>query len=205
MVLEYCEYGALDGYLKKHDVPEATKILIAGDCAEGLMYLTERGYLHRDVAARNVLLNSEYRAKISDFGLSRESAEDTYYISRGGALPVRWTAPEVRRAERLSVEWLLLYVIVCRFSIWLLGKFGSIIRTLRFFLVSYSQALENKKFSAASDVWAYGVLLYEIWTKAETPYKGMNNNKVWVEVTNGYRLPCPEGCDPEIHARMLAW
>ncbi len=96
-MLEYCEYGALDGYLRKHDVPEETKILIAGDCAEGLMYLTERGYLHRDVAARNVLLNSEYRAKISDFGLSRESADDSYYISRGGALPVRWTAPEVRR------------------------------------------------------------------------------------------------------------
>ena len=72
------------------------KMLIAGDCAEGLMYLTERGFIHRDVAARNVLLNSEHRAKISDFGLSRESQDDSYYISRGGALPVRWTAPEVR-------------------------------------------------------------------------------------------------------------
>jgi hypothetical protein len=33
--------------------------------------------------------------QISDFGLSRESQEDTYYVSKGGALPVRWTAPEV--------------------------------------------------------------------------------------------------------------
>ncbi len=53
-------------------------------------------------------------------------------------------------------------------------------------------------------MWAFGVLLYEIWTKAETPYKGMNNQKVWVEVTNGYRLPCPAGCEQEIHARMLS-
>ena len=95
VVLEYCEYGALDGLLKRSEVTEEKKLLIAGDCAEGLMYLTERGYLHRDVAARNVLLNSEYRGKIADFGLSRESQDDTYYISRGGAVPVRWTAPEV--------------------------------------------------------------------------------------------------------------
>jgi hypothetical protein len=42
-----------------------------------------------------VLITSEKRAKVSDFGLARESADDTYYISRGGALPVRWSAPEV--------------------------------------------------------------------------------------------------------------
>jgi hypothetical protein len=36
-----------------------------------------------------------------------------------------------------------------------------------------SQALETRKFSAATDVWAYGVLLYEIWTKAATPYAGV--------------------------------
>ena len=45
--------------------------------------------------------------------------------------------------------------------------------------------LESKKFSAASDCWAFGILLYEIWTSAETPYKGMNNHQVWVEVCNG--------------------
>jgi serine/threonine protein kinase len=45
-------------------------------------------------SARNVLLTSEKRAKVSDFGLARESS-DNYYISKGGALPVRWTAPEV--------------------------------------------------------------------------------------------------------------
>jgi hypothetical protein len=36
-----------------------------------------------------------------------------------------------------------------------------------------AQALETRKFSAATDVWAYGVLLYEMWTKAATPYAGM--------------------------------
>ena len=33
--------------------------------------------------------------KISDFGMSRETNQDNYYVSKGCALPVRWTAPEV--------------------------------------------------------------------------------------------------------------
>jgi serine/threonine protein kinase len=69
VVLEYCEYGSLDSYLKQNDLSDEIKvwadgvdaglvaranelriqILLAGDCAEGLMYLTELGFLHRDV------------------------------------------------------------------------------------------------------------------------------------------------------------
>ncbi len=31
----------------------------------------------------------------------------------------------------------------------------------------------------------------------------MNNQKVWVKVTNGYRLPKPAGCDDAIYAKMF--
>ena len=43
----------------------------------------------------------------------------------------------------------------------------------------------------------------EIWTKAALPYKGFSNQKVWVEVLAGYRLPCPEGCPQNVHDTML--
>ena len=33
--------------------------------------------------------------KISDFGLARDLEEENYYISNGGKIPVKWTAPEV--------------------------------------------------------------------------------------------------------------
>jgi hypothetical protein len=36
-VLEFCEFGSLDGFLKANDINEAKKILIAGDCAEGVL------------------------------------------------------------------------------------------------------------------------------------------------------------------------
>ena len=65
------------------------------------------------------------------------------------------------------------------------------------------EALDSRKFSTKSDVWSYGVLLYEIWTKAEMPFKGMTNQKVWVSVAAGYRLPIPEDCPQTVYGLML--
>jgi hypothetical protein len=96
--------------------------------------------------------------------MSRGAKENSdYYHSKGGALPVRWTAPE---------------------------------------------ALDSRKFSAATDCWAYGILLYVLWTNAVTPYKDWGNPKVWMEVQNGYRLPTtmPRGLQtshPCDHGAML--
>ena len=48
-------------------------------------------------SSRNVLVNSQLVCKIADFGLSREISEssiDGAYTTRGGKIPVRWTAPE---------------------------------------------------------------------------------------------------------------
>jgi serine/threonine protein kinase len=104
MVLEFCEHGALAVYLKAHagHITEKFRLVIASDCSEGLLYLTKRGFIHRDVSARNVLLSSELRGKISDFGMSREAEESEYYQSRGGLLPVRWCAPEVLEHRKFS-------------------------------------------------------------------------------------------------------
>jgi serine/threonine protein kinase len=157
VVIEYCEHGALNSFLEKNEIGDACRLGIAGDCAEGMAYLAGRRFIHRDLAARNVLLSSDFHAKISDFGLSRETIDSNYYHSQGGQLPVRWTAPE---------------------------------------------ALEEQRFSQASDVWSFGVLMYEIWTRGELPYKEMNNQKVWVSVTTGHRLEQPDECPKEIYAIM---
>ena len=65
--------------------------------------------------------------------MSRALQDTDYYVSRGGKIPVKWTAPE---------------------------------------------ALHYKKYSTASDVWSFGVVLYEIWTLGSPPYYLKTNNEV---------------------------
>lgn len=66
------------------------------------------------------------------------------------------------------------------------------------------ECLDHQKFTEKSDMWSLGILFYELWTKAELPYKGMANQKVWVNVQNGYRLPSPKGCPSSLYKIMLA-
>jgi hypothetical protein len=64
------------------------------------------------------------------------------------------------------------------------------------------EALEDQKFTSESDVWSFGVLLYEIWTNGGFPYGDMSNQKVWTAVVGGYRLPSPPGCLEDVYKIM---
>lgn len=64
------------------------------------------------------------------------------------------------------------------------------------------EVLTKNKYSAASDCWSFGVLLYEIFTLGKKPYSGWANRRVWLEVQNGYRLQRPNICPHSIYAMM---
>ena len=64
------------------------------------------------------------------------------------------------------------------------------------------ETLASGKFTEQTDVWSYGILLHEIWSKGALPYGDMPEMRVWVEVIDGYRLPRPRRCPDAIHDMM---
>ena len=70
------------------------------------------------------------------------------------------------------------------------------------------EGLAYNKFSTKSDVWAFGVLLWEIATYGMSPYPGVELTDVYHMLESGYRMECPTGCPPKIHdlmRRCWAW
>lgn len=65
------------------------------------------------------------------------------------------------------------------------------------------EAILNNKFSIKSDVWSFGILLYEIMTYGKTPYTGMTGTQVIQKLTKeNYRLSQPDNCPTEIYSIM---
>ena len=42
--------------------------------------------------------------QIADFGMSRSLLDESYYVSHGGKIPVKWTAPEVNLSQCLLLK-----------------------------------------------------------------------------------------------------
>lgn len=65
------------------------------------------------------------------------------------------------------------------------------------------EAANFSKFTIKSDVWSFGIVLYEIITKGGTPYPDMTNAEVLNRIDKGYRMLQPPNCEPKYYAIML--
>lgn len=72
---------------------------------------------------------------------------------------------------------------------------------------SAPEVLAWREFSIASDVWAFGILICEVFNDGAKPYPEMSNDEVHEQVPKAYRMPCPDGCPQEAHesATALCW
>ncbi|XP_064607929.1 tyrosine-protein kinase CSK-like isoform X2 [Liolophura sinensis] len=68
------------------------------------------------------------------------------------------------------------------------------------------EALRESKFTSKSDMWSFGILLWEIYSFGRVPYPRIPLADVVMHVEKGYRMEAPEGCPKEIYDIMMrAW
>ncbi|XP_076329625.1 focal adhesion kinase 1-like isoform X4 [Tachypleus tridentatus] len=159
LVMELAKHGEMRAYLlnNSHRLNLATLIRFAYQLSTALSYLESKKFVHRDIAARNVLVAAVDCVKLADFGLSRLVDSQSYYKASKGKLPIKWMAPE---------------------------------------------SINFRRFTTASDVWMFGVCMWEILMMGIKPFQGVKNNDVIGRIENGERLPLPPNCPPRLYSLM---
>jgi serine/threonine protein kinase len=148
---------------------------LASDVLKGMAYLESRHVLHRDLAARNVLLLSDLTCKVSDFGLSvflskRPSTSAAVCEIEGGGA----SAPETGMENGSQIDESIYETFLVDSSVDVLP-----IRWCA------PEVMATQKFSHASDVWSFGVVVWEILANGQTPWAGFSNLEVMKSVFAG--------------------
>jgi len=161
IVMELAHMGEMRSFLQNNRsrLKLPTLIMYCYQLSAALSYLEGKHFVHRDVAARNVLVSSEDCVKLADFGLSRSLTEQCYYKATRGKLPIKWMAPE---------------------------------------------SINFRRFTTASDVWMFGVCMWEIMMFGVKPFPGVKNNDIISKIEEGERLPLPQDCPPSMYNLMCS-
>ncbi|KAF8408365.1 hypothetical protein HHK36_007514 [Tetracentron sinense] len=109
LVYEYMHNGTLQDHI--HDsvnqkrLDWLSRLFIAEDAAKGLEYLhtgCNPSIIHRDVKTSNILLDINLRAKVSDFGLSRQTDDNLSHVSSVARGTVGYLDPEYYANQQLT-------------------------------------------------------------------------------------------------------
>ncbi|XP_029003656.1 tyrosine-protein kinase RYK isoform X2 [Betta splendens] len=167
VLLPFMAWGNLKLFLRQCKLAEANNpqavsqqdlVYMAIQIACGMSYLARREVIHKDLAARNCVIDDNMQVKITDNALARDLFPMDYHcLGDNENRPVRWMALE---------------------------------------------SLLNNDFSSASDVWAFGVTLWELMTLGQTPYVDIDPFEMSAYLKDGYRIAQPINCPDELFAVM---
>uniref|UniRef100_A0AAY4B6R1 receptor protein-tyrosine kinase n=1 Tax=Denticeps clupeoides TaxID=299321 RepID=A0AAY4B6R1_9TELE len=65
------------------------------------------------------------------------------------------------------------------------------------------EAIAYRKFTSASDVWSFGIVMWEVMAFGERPYWDMSNHEVMKSINEGFRLPAPMDCPSAVYQLMV--
>ncbi|KAF5757139.1 putative protein kinase RLK-Pelle-CrRLK1L-1 family [Helianthus annuus] len=111
LVYEHAKHGSLDKYLSDDKLSWVQRLKISIGAARGFNYLhndvgPQHRVLHRDIKSSNILLNENWEAKVSDFGLSKigpSNVEFTFLVTRACGT-FGYIDPEYRKTGILTKE-----------------------------------------------------------------------------------------------------
>ncbi|XP_003388087.1 PREDICTED: muscle, skeletal receptor tyrosine protein kinase-like [Amphimedon queenslandica] len=147
----------------QHSMGTEEMIAIVVQVAEGMEYLEEQGFLHKDLTARNCQIGEGLIVKISNFGFSHDIqcmqyCEWTTSNGQKSFGPLRWTAPET---------------------------------------------LKDSTYSVQSDVWAYGIFLWEAFSFGQDPYPELATDEEVKEYILSLNVMLqPDNCPKSVYKIM---
>eukprot|EP00039_Didymoeca_costata_P021523 m.344775 g.344775 ORF g.344775 m.344775 type:complete len:347 (-) comp25091_c0_seq1:92-1132(-) len=183
IAMELCGRGSLLEFVSslrdsnKHATTSGgrRRAAMLADVACGMTYLEEKRVVHRDLAARNVLVNNDFTCKITDFGLTKK-------------------ALEIRGLERAYKD-LYLPVYMKR------GNPGPIPWK---WTAPEGLVDVGARYSTKSDVWSFGVLLWEVMSYGDHPYEDVEDcEQLQQKLKEGFRLDKPKECLEGLYTIML--
>ncbi|XP_061062299.1 receptor tyrosine-protein kinase erbB-3 [Eubalaena glacialis] len=161
LITQYLPLGSLLDHVRQHRGALGPQLLLnwGVQIAKGMYYLEEHGMVHRNLAARNVLLKSPSQVQVADFGVADLLPPDDKQLLHSEAkTPIKWMALE-------SIH------------------FG--------------------KYTHQSDVWSYGVTVWELMTFGAEPYAGLRLAEVPDLLEKGERLAQPQICTIDVYMVMV--
>ncbi|XP_037711331.1 tyrosine-protein kinase Drl [Drosophila subpulchrella] len=133
-------------------------VLMGSQLAMAMEHLHNHGVIHKDIAARNCVIDDQLRVKLTDSALSRDLFPGDYNsLGDGEYRPIKW----------LSLE-----------------------------------ALQKSHYNEGSDVWSFGVLMWEMCTLGKLPYAEIDPYEMEHYLKDGYRLAQPFNCPDELFTIM---
>uniref|UniRef100_A0A7N6A970 Receptor protein-tyrosine kinase n=1 Tax=Anabas testudineus TaxID=64144 RepID=A0A7N6A970_ANATE len=161
LVTQLSSQGSLLEHIKQHRNSLDPQRLLnwCVQIAKGMYYLEEHCMVHRNLAARNILLKNDYQVQISDYGVADLLyPDDKKYVYTDTKTPIKWMALE---------------------------------------------SILFRRYTHQSDVWSYGVTVWEMMSFGAEPYASVQPQDVPSLLEKGERLSQPYICTIDVYMVMV--
>ncbi|CAL8335619.1 unnamed protein product [Lota lota] len=161
LVTQLSNHGSLLDYIRqrKNNLSPQRLLNWCVQIAKGMYYLEEHRMVHRNLAARNVLLKNDCMVQISDYGVADLLYPDEKkYFYNEVKTPIKWMALE---------------------------------------------SILFRRYTHQSDVWSYGVTVWEMMSYGTEPYPAMRPQEVPDLLEKGERLSQPPICTIDVYMVMV--